>query len=163
MGFSFRDRLLVRYPIVTTCSGHHTTTLVDQLFTLSYLAIALQSTLIQPKLFYNNQPPALAKQPTTRKHYITLLGLFNYKSCLQCWSTDVSQMDLQCSGDPVLVVKIIKLQLSPFEHAKSIPKWPKGSVYLGNKIDYLVFLAVTFPKGLEVDLKGSNTFLSLQY
>ena len=40
-------------------------------------------------------------------------------------------------------------------------KQPAGSVYMGNVIKYLTYLLALFPRGLEVDLKGSNTFPKL--
>ena len=40
-------------------------------------------------------------------------------------------------------------------------KWPSGSIYIANFINHLFYLPDTFPRGLEVDLEGSSTFLSL--
>ena len=49
----------------------------------------------------------------------------------------------------------------PFENTVRISKWSIGSVYIGNIINYLTYLPVSFSRGLEVDLKGSNTFPTL--
>ena len=40
-------------------------------------------------------------------------------------------------------------------------KQPSRSVYIGNIKYYLIYLPDTFPRGLEVDLEGSSTFLPL--
>ena len=40
-------------------------------------------------------------------------------------------------------------------------KWPTGSAYVGNSINYLLCLPAPFPRGLYIDLEGSNTLLSL--
>ena len=40
----------------------------------------------------------------------------------------------------------------------SMSKWPTRSVYVGNIICYLIYLFAPFPRGLEVDLEGSNIF-----
>ena len=45
------------------------------------------------------------------------------------------------------------------EHAQSMSKWPVESVYIGNIYYYPRNLLITFPRGLEVDLEGSSTFL----
>ena len=59
------------------------------------------------------------------------------------------------------IVKMIKYKSEPFEHAENMSKWPSGSMYIGNIFYYLTHLTDTFPKGLEVDLKGSSTFPTL--
>ena len=56
------------------------------------------------------------------------------------------------------IVKMTKHKSGPFEYAESMPKGPARSVYLGNMIYYLLYLHILLPKGLEADLKGSNTF-----
>ena len=61
----------------------------------------------------------------------------------------------------ITTVKIIKRNSVPFEHAVSISKWPSRSVYIGNIIYYLRYLLAPFPKGLEVDLEGSNILPTL--
>ena len=55
--------------------------------------------------------------------------------------------------------KVAKRKLGPFERTQSISKWPTGSAYVGNSIDYLLCLPVPFPRGLGIDLEGSSTFL----
>ena len=40
-------------------------------------------------------------------------------------------------------------------------KQPIGLVHIGNIIYYLLYLPDTFHRGLEVDLEGSSTFLTL--
>ena len=53
-------------------------------------------------------------------------------------------------------VHISKCKLGPFEYAQTISKWPMGSVYIGSIVKYLPYLPTLFPKGLEVDLEGTN-------
>ena len=57
----------------------------------------------------------------------------------------------------VITVKVTKRKSRPFEHAVSMSKRPGASIYVGNIIYYLVHLPDPFYRGLEVDLKGSNT------
>ena len=40
-------------------------------------------------------------------------------------------------------------------------KWPAGSAYIGNFINYLLYLLAPFPRGLCIDLEGSNILLQL--
>ena len=61
----------------------------------------------------------------------------------------------------LIIKKVSECKLEQFENAQSISKWPTGSVYGGNIIRYLSYLLAPFPRGLEVDLEGSNTFLPL--
>ena len=58
-------------------------------------------------------------------------------------------------------VKVTKCKSRPFEYALSIPKWPKGSVYIDNKIYHLTYLTDPFGRGLEIDLEESSIFLTL--
>ena len=58
-------------------------------------------------------------------------------------------------------VKVTKCKSGPFDYAQSISKWPEGSEYIGNIIFYLTYLSDPIPMGLEVDQKGSSTFLTL--
>ena len=48
-----------------------------------------------------------------------------------------------------------------FEHAQSVSKWPAGSAYIGNFINYLLYHPAPFPRDLWIDLEGSSTFLPL--
>ena len=59
------------------------------------------------------------------------------------------------------IVKVSEYKLGPFEYTQSMSKWPTGLAYVGNFISYLSFLPASFPRGLEVDLEGSSTFLPL--
>ena len=54
-----------------------------------------------------------------------------------------------------------KCKSGPFEHAQSMSKWPAGSAYVGNFINYLLYLPDPFLRGLCIDLEGSSTFLLL--
>ena len=58
-------------------------------------------------------------------------------------------------------VRTSERKLGPFEYAQSMLKRPKGSVYVGNIIDYLLYLSTTFPRGLGVDLEGSSWKIQL--
>ena len=40
-------------------------------------------------------------------------------------------------------------------------KWPAGSINIGNIFCNPIYLPDLFPRGLEVDLEGSSTFLTL--
>ena len=40
-------------------------------------------------------------------------------------------------------------------------KRPTGSAYIGSIINYLIYGPAPFPRGLEVELEGSSTFLTL--
>ena len=53
------------------------------------------------------------------------------------------------------------MQVKAIKHAQSMSKWPSGSAYVGNFIDYLFCLAVAFPRGLCIVLEGGSTFLPL--
>ena len=57
--------------------------------------------------------------------------------------------------------KVSENQSGPFEHAQSMSKRPAGLAHIGNLINYLLYLPYTFPRGLVIDLEGSNTFLPL--
>ena len=57
--------------------------------------------------------------------------------------------------------KVSERKSGPFEYAQIMSKWPAGLVYIGNFINYLLYLPVPFPRGLCIDLEGSNTFLPL--
>ena len=71
--------------------------------------------------------------------------------------TDVSWIDAMF----LITVKISECKLGPFEYAQTMSKWPARLVYLDNIINYLLCLPDPFPRGLEIDLKGSNTFSPL--
>ena len=58
-------------------------------------------------------------------------------------------------------VKVSECKLELFEYTQNMSKWPAGSVYIGNIINYLMYLPDPFPRGLKVDLKGSSTFPTL--
>ena len=58
----------------------------------------------------------------------------------------------------LFTVKVTKCKLGPFKHAQSIFKWSIGSVYIGNIINYLKYLPITFPRGLEMEPEESRTF-----
>ena len=60
-----------------------------------------------------------------------------------------------------IIVKVFKCKLGLFEHAKSMFKGLKKSVYIVNIICYLIDLFSLFSRDLEIDLKGSSTFLIL--
>ena len=47
-----------------------------------------------------------------------------------------------------------------FGHAQSLSKWPAGSAYAGNFINYLLYILDPFPKGLFIDPEGSSIFLT---
>ena len=49
-------------------------------------------------------------------------------------------------------------KLGLFEYAQSMSKWPTGLAYIGNFINYLLYLPDPFPRGLWIDLEGSSTF-----
>ena len=55
-----------------------------------------------------------------------------------------------CWIDAMLLktVKASELKLGPFEHTQSISKPPARSVYVGNIINYFVYLPAPFPRGL---------------
>ena len=57
------------------------------------------------------------------------------------------------------VVKASKSKPGTFEHAVSMLKLPTGSVYIGNRLYYPIYLYDPFPRGL--DLEGSSTFQTL--
>ena len=57
--------------------------------------------------------------------------------------------------------KVSECKLGLFEYAQSISKLPSRSAYIANFINYLLYLFDPFPRGLGIDLKGSNTFLPL--
>ena len=59
----------------------------------------------------------------------------------------------------MITVKVTKHKLRLFEYAVNMSKWPGRSGYIGNIIYYLTHLPDAFPRGLEVDLEGSSTFL----
>ena len=61
----------------------------------------------------------------------------------------------------LIIVKVSKCKLRPFEHTQSMSIWPVRSVNIGNIINYLLYLPGLFPRGLDVDLEGINTFLTL--
>ena len=61
----------------------------------------------------------------------------------------------------MIIVKVNKCKLGPFQHAVNISKWPSGSIYIGNIFFYLIFLPIYFPRCLEIDLERSITFLTL--
>ena len=61
----------------------------------------------------------------------------------------------------LIVVKVSKHKLKPFDLAQKISKWPVGLVYIGNIINYLLNFPNPFPRGLEIDLDGSSTFPKL--
>ena len=44
--------------------------------------------------------------------------------------------------------KVSEHKPGPFEHAQSMSKWPARSVYIGNLINYLLYLPALFPRGL---------------
>ena len=60
-----------------------------------------------------------------------------------------------------ITVKVSESKLRPFEHAQSMFKQPTGLVYIDNIVNYLSYLPYPFLRGLEVDLEGSNTLLTL--
>ena len=49
----------------------------------------------------------------------------------------------------------------PNGYALTMFKWPAGLAYIGNFINYLLYLPATFPRGLWIDLEGGSTFLPL--
>ena len=57
--------------------------------------------------------------------------------------------------------KVSKHKSGMFEHAQSMSKWPAGLVYIGNFINYLLYLPDPFQKGLGIGLEESSTFLLL--
>ena len=57
--------------------------------------------------------------------------------------------------------KVSENKLVPFEHAQSMSKWPAGLAYIGNFINYLLYLPAPFPRGLLIHLEGSSIFLPL--
>ena len=59
------------------------------------------------------------------------------------------------------IVKVFKCKSGPFKHALNISKWSAGSVYIGNVINYLIYLLVPFLRGPEVNLEGRIIFLTL--
>ena len=61
----------------------------------------------------------------------------------------------------VSIIKVIKCKSGPSEHAISIFKWPRRSVYIGYLLFYLMYLLYPFPGLLEVNLEGSSTFPTL--
>ena len=58
-------------------------------------------------------------------------------------------------------LEVSKHKLRTFEHAQSISKQLTGSVYIGNGINYFLYLPDLFPRGLTIDLKESTTFPTL--
>ena len=58
-------------------------------------------------------------------------------------------------------LKVAKCKSRLFKDAQSMSRRPTGSVFIGNIINYRTYLPNPFPRGLEVDLKGSSTFLTL--
>ena len=50
----------------------------------------------------------------------------------------------------------------PFKHTESMSKWPSGSVYIGNFINYFLYLPTPFPRVLCIDLEGGSIFLPLR-
>ena len=61
----------------------------------------------------------------------------------------------------LIIVKVSEHKLGLFEYAQSMSKWPKGLIYIGNTINYLLSLPDPFPRGFEVDLERIGTFFSL--
>ena len=59
------------------------------------------------------------------------------------------------------IIKVLECKLGPFEYTQSMSKWPARSVYVGNIFNYLIYLPDPFPRGLQVDLEGSSTFLTI--
>ena len=57
-----------------------------------------------------------------------------------------------------ITVKVIKHKSGLSEHTESMCKYPKGSVYIDNIFCNLIYLPDPFPRGLEVDQEGRNTF-----
>ena len=70
---------------------------------------------------------------------------------------DINWMDATL----LTILKVSECKLRPFEYAQSMIKWPIGLVNIVYFINYFFYLPVPFPRGLEVDLEGSNTFLIL--
>ena len=57
--------------------------------------------------------------------------------------------------------RVSECKSGPFEDAQSMSKQPVGSAYLGNFINYLLYLPVPFPRGLCIYLEGNSIFLPL--
>ena len=60
----------------------------------------------------------------------------------------------------LITIKVSECKLGLFDHTPIISKLPTGLVYIGNIINYLLYLPDSFSKGLEVDLEGNNTFIT---
>ena len=56
------------------------------------------------------------------------------------------------------IVKAMEYKSGLFEHAESMSKQTAGFVYIGNLIYYFIHLPDPFPRGLEVNVKGSSIF-----
>ena len=56
------------------------------------------------------------------------------------------------------VVKVTKCKSGQFEYARNLLKWPAGSVYIDSTLPHLIYLHVTFPRDIGVDLEGSKAF-----
>ena len=56
------------------------------------------------------------------------------------------------------IMKATKCKSRLFEHAISILKWPEGSGFILNILHYPIYLPISFPRGLKIDLEGINTF-----
>ena len=59
------------------------------------------------------------------------------------------------------IVKVSECKLGLFKHTESMSKWPTGSAYIVNFINYLLYLPKPFSRGLGIDLEGSSTFVPL--
>ena len=66
---------------------------------------------------------------------------------------DVSWMDAMFLNNN----KVYERKSGLFEHAQSISKWPTRSKYVGNFINFLLYLLDAFSRGLGIDLEGSST------
>ena len=74
-------------------------------------------------------------------------------------NSDVSWIDITLST----TVKVSECKLGLFEHAQSIFKQPIRSLYIGNIVNYLIYLPDPFPRGLEVTWKGAVHSQHLYY
>ena len=93
---------------------------------------------------------------------ITLLVQPSKPAALNLYYAKQRQIKYDVSWMNIILFTTIKLsenKLRPFEHTQSMSKWPTGLVYVGNIINYLLYLLA--PRGIEVDLEGSSTFLTL--
>ena len=69
---------------------------------------------------------------------------FDRNAVSKTTANDVSWMDTMFLSNN----KVSKCKSELFEHAQSMSKQPAGSAYVGNFINYLLYLPDTFPRGL---------------